>query len=81
MTVDPDAMKPSPRVTLAVEEGAAAAIADFLTRVGCRTRQLSSTRLEASLPRAETEVEARRELEIYVRVWNAMQPRKLIRIL
>jgi hypothetical protein len=47
---------------------------DFLQRAGCVAEQRRSHELEVYLPQTTSEAQARRELDIYLATWQAMNP-------
>ena len=46
----------------------------FLQATECRVRKVDPATLDVSMPRAPSEEQAEREVEIYLRTWTAMNP-------
>jgi hypothetical protein len=55
-------------------------LADFLEAAECRVRKVGEATLDVSMPRAPSTEQARREIDIYLKTWQAMHPRAHARI-
>lgn len=53
---------------------------EFLRQANCVVRQTAPDTLEATVPEAFDERQARLELELYLRVWQALNPDGSVRI-
>lgn len=52
----------------------------FLRRANCVVRQTAPDTLEATIPDAFDDRQARLELELYLRVWHALNPNGAVHI-
>jgi hypothetical protein len=48
--------------------------AAFLEAAECRVRKVAEATLNVSMPRAPSTEQARREIDIYLKTWQAMHP-------
>jgi hypothetical protein len=49
-------------------------LADFLEAAECRVRKVGNATLDVSMPRAPSKEQAEREIAIYLKTWQAMNP-------
>lgn len=54
---------------------------DFLRRAECVAEQARRDEADVYVPRASSETQARRELELYLQTWEAMNPDALTQII
>jgi hypothetical protein len=53
---------------------------DFLESAECRVRGVGSVTIDVGMPRAPSPQQARREIAIYLRTWQVMNPGSYARI-
>jgi hypothetical protein len=53
---------------------------DFLESAGCRIRGVGPVTIDVAMPRAPSLEQARREIAIYLKTWQAMNPGSYARI-
>ena len=63
------------RFCLRLSEGSAVAnLVDFFERRGCPARQVDAKTIEVEIAHEDEQTPARRELDLYLRVWIAEHP-------
>ena len=55
-------------------------LADFLETAECRVRKVGEATLDVTMPRAPNPEQARREIDIYLKTWQATHPGSYARI-
>jgi len=55
-------------------------LADFLEAAECRVRKVGEATLDVAMPRAPSAEQARLEIDIYLKTWQAMHPGSYARI-
>jgi hypothetical protein len=55
-------------------------LTDFLKAAECRVRKVGEATLDVAMPRAPSAEQAQREIDIYLKTWQAMHPGSYARI-
>jgi hypothetical protein len=55
-------------------------LTDFLEAAECRVRKVGEATLDVTMPRAPSAEQAQREIDIYLKTWQAMHPGSYARI-
>jgi MOSC domain-containing protein YiiM len=55
-------------------------LANFLQAAECRVRKVGEATLDVTMPRAPSAEQAQREIDIYLKTWQAMHPGSYARI-
>ncbi|HXL44829.1 MAG TPA: hypothetical protein VN960_12325 [Gaiellaceae bacterium] len=55
-------------------------LTDFLEAAECRVRKVGEATLDVAMPRAPSAEQAQREIDIYLKTWQAMHPGSYARI-
>jgi hypothetical protein len=55
-------------------------LTDFLKAAECRVRKVGEATLDVAMPRAPSPEQAQREIDIYLKTWQAMHPGSYARI-